>query len=131
MSVNGLNYLNERHIAGASSSGIDVGTEVLLSPKTLLGGNVYFDRVRYGTQLTGDTSQNRQGLGGGIKLKQLFKGGNFKLWGEVSVRKIYDTYEGGVSWLLAPKLLGLELSVLGGITVSTIACRTIVMSVYK
>ncbi len=110
-SVNGLSYLNERRIAGASSSGIDVGTEVLLSPKTLLSGNVYFDSVYYDTKLTGDISQNRQGLGGGIKIKQLF-GGNFKLWGEVSVRKIYDSYEGGVSWLPAPKQLGLEFGVL-------------------
>ncbi|MEN9916315.1 MAG: hypothetical protein RLY40_247, partial [Pseudomonadota bacterium] len=110
--ANGFRYLNERRIAGASSLGIDVGTEVLLSPKTLLGGNVYFDRVSYGTQLTGDTNQNRQGLGGGVKIKQLF-GGNFKLWGEVSVRKIYDSYEGGISWLPLPKLLGLEVSLLG------------------
>ncbi|WP_246562582.1 IPT/TIG domain-containing protein [Rickettsiella endosymbiont of Dermanyssus gallinae] len=111
-SVNGLNYLNERRIAGAISSGIDVGTELLLSRKTLLGGNLYFDRVRYGTQLTGATSRNRQGLGGGIKLEQLF-GGSFKLWTEASVRNSYDSYGAGASWLPLSKQLGVELSVLG------------------
>ncbi len=109
---NGLTYTNFRNIAGAKSGGIDAGTELLVTPSTLLSGNLYFDRVRYDTQLTGDTSKNSDGLGGSLNLKQLL-GGRLKLWGEASVRKIYDSYQGGLSWLPVPKELGIELTVMG------------------
>ncbi|MES2998216.1 MAG: IPT/TIG domain-containing protein, partial [Pseudomonadota bacterium] len=108
---NGLNAINYRHIAGAKSGGIDAGTELLLTPSTLLSGNLYFDRVRYDTQLTRDTSKDGNGLGGSLNLKQLL-GSRLKLWGEASIRKIYNTYQGGLSWLPISKS-GLELTVLG------------------
>ncbi len=94
----GLYCVNYRNIAGATSEGVDVGAELLLTPRTFIAGNLYYDRVRYNTDLTGSSSENRQGLGGGIQFKQLFAE-NLELAGEASVRELYNVYQIGINWL--------------------------------
>lgn len=108
----GLLCVNYRHIAGAASTGLDVGAEFLLSPSTLVGGNVYYDQVRYSTQFNPFSDHDRDGIGAGIKLNQLL-GSRLKLMGEATAREIYDTYQGGLSWLPGISRLGMELSVIG------------------
>ena len=43
----GLTCINYRYIAGATSSGMDFGAQILLTPSTLIEGNLYYDQVRY------------------------------------------------------------------------------------
>jgi hypothetical protein len=113
----GLSCINYRRIAGATSSGLDAGTELLITPSTLLSGNLYYDKVYYHTALTGDSSHDSDGLGGSLGLKQLL-GDSLKLWGEASLRKVYNNYEGGLSWLPVAKRWGIELSLTGQYLVS-------------
>lgn len=108
----GITCINYRRIAGALSSGFDLGAEFLLTPSTLLGSNLYYDQVKYDTRLTTDTTHNEEGFGGGLKLNQLLSK-RLKFSGEASTRKIYDNFQGSVSWVPPFSTLGLELSVRG------------------
>lgn len=108
----GLQCINYRRIAGAISSGFDWGTELLLTSSTLLGGNLYYDQVMYDTRLTGDGSHDSDGLGGSLKISQLL-GKRLKFSGEASVRKIYDSFQGSLSWLPPFKAANVEVALSG------------------
>ncbi len=96
-SASGLLCINYRHLAGATSAGADAGIDVLLTPSTLVSGNLYYDQVRYNPIFSHTSDEDRNGLGGGIRLNQLL-GERFKFIGEATVREIYDTYQVGFSW---------------------------------
>ncbi|MCW8398412.1 IPT/TIG domain-containing protein [Legionella sp. PATHC038] len=108
----GLTCINYRYIAGASSSGMDFGAEILLTPSTLIEGTLYYDQVRYNTRMTDFSPNDRYGLGGAIKINQLLSK-HFKFFGEASLREIYDNYQGGISWLSPIRNSGIELSLFG------------------
>ena len=108
----GLACINYRYIAGAASSGMDFGAEFLLTPSTLIEGNLYYDQVRYNIRVTDFSPNDRHGLGGAIKINQLLSK-HFKFFGEASLREIYDNYQGGISWLSPIRNSGIELSLLG------------------
>ncbi|WP_412758272.1 IPT/TIG domain-containing protein, partial [Legionella bozemanae] len=112
--ASGLQCINYRHLAGATSTGADVGIDVLLTPSTLVSGNLYYDQVRYNPIFSPTSDEDRNGLGGGVRLNQLL-GERFKFTGEATVREIYDTYQAGLSWLsnFQKMKLGIELSLFG------------------
>ncbi|HHF7376097.1 TPA: IPT/TIG domain-containing protein [Legionella bozemanae] len=112
--VSDLQCINYRHLAGATSTGADAGIDVLLTPSTLVSGSLYYDQVRYNPIFSPVSEEDRNGLGGGIKLNQLL-GERLKLTGEATVREIYDTYQAGFSWLpnFQKMKLGIELSLFG------------------
>ena len=110
----GFACINYRHLAGATSTGADAGIDVLLTPSTLVSGNLYYDRVYYNPIFSHTSNEDRNGLGGGVRLNQLL-GERFKLTGEATVREIYDTYQADLSWLpnIQRAKLGIELSLFG------------------
>jgi len=109
----GFHCINQRRIAGATSSGTDVGADFLVSPSTQMAGRFYYDRVHYNTAFGTESTFNASGLGGGFKVNQLV-GDRIKVMAEAEVRKIYDTYGGGLSWLPSSnQVRGLELSLVG------------------
>ncbi|WP_207385227.1 IPT/TIG domain-containing protein, partial [Legionella brunensis] len=108
----GIECINYRHIAGATSKGIDAGVEVLLTPATLVGGNIYYDQVHYHTLFSDIFHENREGIGAAVKINHLFNS-QFKFLGEASVRKIYDSYQGGIGWLPPLKDKRLEFALTG------------------
>lgn len=119
-SLGGLDAINERRIAGSTSKGLNVSSDVKLSELTLLTGTVYYDQVNYDKVLNNPLTPNydESGVGGGILLNQLVSDTvKFSLGGDV--RKIYDTYKASVSW--RPQKLvkyGLEFTLVGARTVS-------------
>ena len=104
----GSNYLN---IAGAASSGVNLGVDSLLSTSTLAAVKLYYDQVQYSNAF-GPTGQNQQGLGAGLRVDQLVVK-RFKLFGEAAIRPVYDSYQAGLSYLPAFKKLPLEFSLSG------------------
>lgn len=108
----GLQCINYRHIAGATSKGLDAGLDFIPSSLTLVSGNVYYDEVHYNTVLTPFSTQNRSGLGAGVKINQLLNE-RFVVNGEAITREIYDSYQAGISWLPKTKKIGVELSLSG------------------
>ncbi|RYW87865.1 hypothetical protein D7221_08990, partial [Legionella pneumophila] len=112
--ASGLQCINYRHLAGATSTGADAGIDVLLTPSTLISGTLYYDQVRYNPIFSHTSDEDRNGLGGGVRLNQLL-GERLKLTGEATVREIYDTYQAGLSWLpnFQKTKLGIELSLFG------------------
>ncbi|WP_165482041.1 IPT/TIG domain-containing protein [Legionella beliardensis] len=108
----GLQCINYRHIAGATSIGIDAGVELLLTPATWMQGTLYYDQIYYHTAFTPHASEDRDGLGAGIAVNRLL-GERLKVSAEASAREIYNTYQAGLSWLPNLPVLGLELSLLG------------------
>ncbi|WP_419420274.1 Ig-like domain-containing protein [Legionella sp. D16C41] len=108
----GLLCINYRNIAGATSQGLDAGIDFLLTPSTLVSGNVYYDEVRYNTIFKSNSREDRDGLGAGIKVDQLLDE-RFKVRGEATAREIYDKYLVEVSWLPNWQRLGMELSLIG------------------
>lgn len=94
----GLQCINERNIAGATSLGADIGTGLFLTPISALEGNIYYDKVHYNTIFSPDSNFNDQGLGWGLNAEQIVQP-NLKFSAGAEVRKIYDTYNVAVSWL--------------------------------
>lgn len=116
---NGVSSINYRRIAGSTSKGIDLSSDVKFSQSTLTG-RIYYDTIRYDTVFNNPQTPNNDssGLGGGIAFNQLITDTvNFSVEG--NIRKIYDTYKIGVSWL-PPYLasVGLELILSGERTIS-------------
>ncbi|MFJ1270167.1 Ig-like domain-containing protein [Legionella lytica] len=109
-----LHCINYRHLAGGLSKGLDAGIDFLLSPLTLISTSLYYDQVHYRTVFSSASSENRHGMGGGIRLNQLL-GDHLKLNAEFSVRKIYDTYQARLSWLPSFQKMrgGMELTFFG------------------
>ncbi|MFJ1269030.1 Ig-like domain-containing protein [Legionella lytica] len=108
----GLNCINYRNLAGATSSGADIGTKFLLSSKTLINTNIYYDTVRYNTIFSNTPNHNRQGLGLGVRLNQLLTE-QFKLSGEATAREIYNTYQAGLNWRPTFLKMPIEVSLIG------------------
>lgn len=108
----GLQCINYRHIAGATSKGLDVGLDLIPTPLTLVSGSVYYDEVHYNTVLTPFSTQNRSGLGAGVKINQLLNE-RFVVNGEAITRELYDSYQAGISWLPKTDKVGVELSLNG------------------
>jgi len=119
-SLGGQSSVNDRRIAGSTSKGFDLASDLRISKLTTLTGRLYYDTVGYDTVLNNPKTINNDssGLGGGIALNQLL-GETVSFSLEGSVRKIYDTYKARVSWL-PPYFssLGLEVSLVGQKTVS-------------
>lgn len=112
-SIDGENAINYRNIAGATSKGLDVGSDLQITKSTELSGHIYYDDVHYNT-IYANSSDNGHGIGGSLGISQLV-GNNLSVLAEGSVRKIYNTYKIGVSWLLPylAKNLGFEVALLG------------------
>lgn len=108
----GLQCINYRQIAGATSKGLDAGLDFIPTSSTLVSGNVYYDEVHYNTVLTPFSTQNRSGLGAGVKINQLLNE-RFVVNGEAISREIYDSYQAGISWLPKTKKIAIELSLSG------------------
>ena len=108
----GINCINYRNLAGAQSSGVDMGTKFLLSSKTLINTNLYYDNVRYNTIFDNTPNYNRQGLGFGVRVNQLLNE-QFKFSGEVTTREIYDTYQAGINWRPNTSKIPIEISLIG------------------
>jgi hypothetical protein len=114
----GFQCINERNIAGATSSGADVGASLLLTSTTQLTGNVYYDRVNYNTLFTANSIYDSQGFGGGININQLVSD-RIKFGAGISTRKVYDSYNVDLSWLPPLTLVqGVEVSLFGQHVVS-------------
>ncbi|MDR3503314.1 MAG: Ig-like domain-containing protein [Legionella sp.] len=97
----GLTCINFRHLAGATSQGLDAGIDLLLTPATFIKTNLYYDQVHYRTQFNAintNSVKDRSGIGVGFKIDQLL-GQRFKVLGEASLREIYDTYQAGFSFI--------------------------------
>lgn len=112
-SNNGVSSINQRNIAGATSDGIDIASDIQLTKLTELTASLYYDIVNYDTTngfITTDNNDDKQGLGAGLKINQLIAS-NVALTAEGTVRKTDDTYNAGISWL-PPFLnkLGMEVS---------------------
>lgn len=88
----GIECINYRYLAGATSKGLDAGLSALLSASTEARGTVYYDEVRYNSWYGTASQQDRSGLGFGIKVQQ-FLNERFKVQAEATVREIYDTYQ--------------------------------------
>jgi hypothetical protein len=117
-SLNGVNATNYRHIAGARTYGVDVGTVLKLGNSARLSGKLHYDNVYY-PQVFGTSQNNRQGLGGTVAVTQLL-GDRVSVTAEASMRTIYDSYNIRLAWLpprLAQKM-GLEISLQAGRRVS-------------
>lgn len=108
----GVMCINFRNIAGGTSTGANAGAGVRITDSTLLNGNVYYDNVTYKT-IYEESKFDRSGLGWSAEIAQLF-GEKIKATAQVSMREIYDTYQGGIYWI-TPFLsqYGLELSLIG------------------
>ncbi len=108
----GLAAINFRHLAGATSQGVDAGTEFLVTPSTKIGTNLYYDQLFYHTAFNNSVNENRNGLGGSINIDQILND-RIKFSGGISVREIYDLYQGGISWLPGFRNFGLEMALVG------------------
>ncbi|MFA6037763.1 MAG: IPT/TIG domain-containing protein [Legionellales bacterium] len=109
--VSGVAAINYRNIAGATSTGLDMGSSFRLSPSTELSAQVYYDDVRYNTEFTDDSSFDGSGLGGELGVKQLLSD-RIAVSAVGSVRELYDVYTVGISWL-PPSLPSAEVALLG------------------
>jgi len=89
---------NDRNIAGGISNGLDIGTDFLITNKTLVSTTVNYDDIRYKTIYTPDSSDDGKGIGGTLGVNQLVSD-RLKLSLEGSLREIYDSYRVGISWL--------------------------------
>ena len=116
----GEKWIHERHIAGATSKGLDAGVDLAVTGTTGLTGHVYHDVVKYNTRLDKcygkcKARKNYDGNGIGVSLgvTQIVTD-KVKFVVEGEKRKLYDTYQATVSWV-PPVLstLGLELSLIG------------------
>lgn len=110
----GLTCINFRHLAGATSQGLDAGIDLSLTPATFIKTNLYYDQVHYRTQFNAintNSVKDRSGIGVGFKIDQLL-GQRFKVLGEASLREIYDTYQAGFSFIPSWGLNS-EVSVVG------------------
>ncbi len=87
-----LAYINQRHIVGATSQGLDLGTTLRLSPSTSLDATLYYDDVSYNHKLTDDSDDDDKRLGAALQLNQLI-GDNMKFSIAAENRAIYDTYD--------------------------------------
>lgn len=108
----GILSTNYRNVAGGTSFGFNVGSDIKLSKYTALAGHVFYDRVYYNT-INQNSTEDASGLGASLAVNQIINK-HFKLVAEGSTRKIYDTLKFGISWL--PPVLaknGFELSLLG------------------
>ena len=116
-SSGGTNYENYRNIAGGTSKGLEVSSDLLLTKNTVVAGHLYYDSLKYDT-INSISAFDTSGVGGGVSVNQLLTD-HVKIYGEGNVRKLYDTYKLGVSWL-PPVMskLGVEVSLLGQRTVS-------------
>ncbi len=107
----GLEYENQRNLAGATSVGMDVGSRFKVAPSTLLDATLYYDSVKYNTEFTESSTYDSQGIGGGLSVSQLIND-HAKVSVNAEAREIYDSY--GVSLDYAPsftKDLGMSFSV--------------------
>lgn len=112
MTLNGVDSINYRRIAGGTSTGFDLSSDFNATKTTEINGSVFFDEVKYHAMYNADDSADRSGFGLGIGLNQLI--GEHLLFGaDADLRKIYDTYTANISWL-PPKIskLGFEISLL-------------------
>ena len=107
----GLTCINERNIAGASTSGADVGMGLYVSRNTYLEGKLYYDSVHYNTLFSAQSAYNAHGYGGGIYAQHLLAD-NWKCSLGAEVRRIYDTDNLALSWMPPLKhASGTELSI--------------------
>lgn len=97
-SVDDILYTNERNLAGATAEGVDVGTDINVGSKTLLGGKLYYDKVDYHTEFTSDSDYNNSGIGGSLQIDQILNDRlKLSLLGEA--RALYNSYGGSISFV--------------------------------
>lgn len=87
----GATYNNQRMLAGATSQGVDVRGVFLVNKLTSLDVGLYFDDIKYKTELSSNDFDNNQGLGASLKVNRLLNE-QTKFSAEASNRKIYNTY---------------------------------------
>ena len=94
----GLRCINERNIAGADSTGADMGLGAYLTSRTYIEGKLYYDTVHYNTIFSYQSMYDRSGYGGGVSAQHLLAS-NIKLSAGAEIRKIYNTYNLALSWM--------------------------------
>lgn len=105
----GLEYVNERNLAGATSQGLDIGTDITLSPTTLVNATFNYDSVNYDTQYTSDSSYNAAGVGTTLKINQIVND-RLQVSADLEARKIYNTYGANLDYAPAfAKNIGLKM----------------------
>jgi hypothetical protein len=110
---NGLYYTNERNIAGAVTEGVDVGTDLILTPATGLNMTLFYDNVDYTTDFTEDSSEDTFGAGGSLELTHIITD-RLEVSAKSEFRAVYNIYGGALSWSpAATQALGLHFSVFG------------------
>ena len=115
---NGASAINDRNIAGGTSKSVNVGSDLLLTNRTMLTGHLYYDDLHYKTIYTASSPYNSSRMGGSLAVNQLI-GDHLKLSAEGSLRALYDSYKVGISWL--PKTtanIGFEVSLIGQRSIS-------------
>ena len=105
----GYNYINERNLAGATSQGLDVGIDFLVTPTTSMNAKVYYDDVKYDTEMTSDSTYDANGIGGSLKVNQLI-GDRVQLSVDGELREIYNSYGAEIAYVpQSEKLAGMKI----------------------
>ncbi|MCD6055842.1 MAG: hypothetical protein K0R12_804 [Gammaproteobacteria bacterium] len=105
-SVNNLDYLEQRRIAGANSGNAHLNLATHLWPYSRLSGGLDYDTVRFDTQYA---DQDVQGFGGHAKMEQrLFP--TLKLTLSSELRQTEHGYSAGLSWL-TPSIKGMPTEI--------------------
>ena len=85
-------YKNYRNVAGGTSKGFDVGSDLLLSKNTGISGHIFYDFLKYNTIYTPNSKYDTSGIGGNVSIDQIITD-HIKLSVSGNIRKIYDVYK--------------------------------------
>ena len=96
--TDGLLYDNYRHIAGATSQGLELSTDVLPWATGLFGVGLNYDKITYDTKYEDTDAKNDSGLGFTLSLQQILSK-HTKLAISASQREVYDSYSTSLSVL--------------------------------
>lgn len=105
----GIEYINQRNLAGATTQGLDFGGSLQLTPMTSIDLTLNYDDIVYNTELTDDTYYNDSGIGGTFQINQLI-GERMLFSANTEFRPIYNSY--GLELSYAPafaKTIGLQV----------------------
>jgi hypothetical protein len=93
----GLSATNERHIAGSTSRGFNIGSDLNLGENTRLNATAIYDSIDYATKLS-TYSLDRSGFGAALTLEQLLTE-RMKLSLKAENRPLIDSYGAQLQWL--------------------------------
>jgi hypothetical protein len=102
-------YTNARNLAGSTSTGFDIGSDLALSPSTIMNVKLLYNDVNYDTRLTPSSAHNRSGFGGALQLDQSIDDRTkFLLRAENRITE--DSYGGELCWTPSFAPLAISLS---------------------